>query len=101
MTVWVTESFVIENIHRPNGVWGKIVGSLCAVAGVLTIALPIPVIVSNFDRLYHRENDREALIPKTNNHVACCPCSNNGSSKFPLEIIEKYLKSNLQVFHLD
>jgi hypothetical protein len=44
---------------RPISLWGKIVGSMCAIAGVLTIALPVPVIVSNFNYFYHRENDNE------------------------------------------
>ena len=43
----------------PISLWGKIVGSMCAIAGVLTIALPVPVIVSNFNYFYHRENDNE------------------------------------------
>jgi len=57
----------------PVGVWGKIVGSLCAIAGVLTIALPVPVIVSNFNYFYHRETDQEEMQSQNFNHVQSCP----------------------------
>jgi hypothetical protein len=53
----------------PMTVGGKIVGSLCAIAGVLTIALPVPVIVSNFNYFYHRETDHEEQGQYT--HVTC------------------------------
>lgn len=59
--------------YRPVGVWGKIVGSLCAIAGVLTIALPVPVIVSNFNYFYHRETDQEEMQSQNFNHVTSCP----------------------------
>lgn len=60
-------------INRPVGFWGKIVGSLCVIAGVLTIALPVPVIVSNFNYFYHRETDQEEMQSQNFNHVTSCP----------------------------
>jgi len=56
----------------PTSEWGKLVGSMCAIAGVLTIALPVPVIVSNFNYFYHREIDAEDHANVSCKHVENC-----------------------------
>lgn len=47
----------------PESWEGKIVGSLCAISGVLMIALPVPVIVSNFS-LYYSHAKARLKLPK-------------------------------------
>lgn len=42
----------------PTTFWGKIVGAMAVVCGVLTIALPVPVVVSNFEYFYTKERNR-------------------------------------------
>ena len=42
----------------PSTVVGKIVGGVCSLSGVLVIALPVPVIVSQFSRIY-QQNQRQ------------------------------------------
>ncbi|XP_043915585.1 potassium voltage-gated channel subfamily A member 4 [Protopterus annectens] len=67
----VTMTTVGYGDMKPITVGGKIVGSLCAIAGVLTIALPVPVIVSNFNYFYHRETENEEQSQLAQEAISC------------------------------
>ncbi|KAK2142413.1 hypothetical protein LSH36_959g00017 [Paralvinella palmiformis] len=42
----------------PVGPWGKLIGSICALVGVLTLAIPVPIITGNFNRFYSHKTGR-------------------------------------------
>ena len=52
----------------PKTYVGMVVGALCALAGVLTIALPVPVIVSNF-ALFYSHTQARSKLPKKRRRV--------------------------------
>lgn len=57
----------------PKTIAGKIFGSICSLSGVLVIALPVPVIVSNFSRIYH-QNQRADKRRAQKVSDPSCPC---------------------------
>merc|ERR1712038_1837601 len=51
------------DIH-PVSWFGKLVGSVCAICGVLCISLPIPIIVNNFNKFYEKSKIEEEISMK-------------------------------------
>uniref|UniRef100_G3UBV0 Potassium voltage-gated channel subfamily C member 2 n=1 Tax=Loxodonta africana TaxID=9785 RepID=G3UBV0_LOXAF len=52
---------------------GMVVGALCALAGVLTIAMPVPVIVNNFGMYYSLAMAKQKLPRKRKKHIPAAP----------------------------
>ena len=53
----------------PKTYAGMMVGGLCALTGVLTIALPVPVIVANF-AMYYSHTQARSKLPKKRRRIA-------------------------------
>lgn len=66
----------------PKTYVGMLVGALCAIAGVLTISLPVPVIVSNFSNVYSHTQARSKL-PKRRRRVLPVEHSRRGPRRDP------------------
>ncbi|KAI6192576.1 BTB domain-containing protein [Aphelenchoides besseyi] len=45
----------------PTSVYGKIIGGICALVGILSLSLPVPIIVANFKHFYRQECRLAAL----------------------------------------
>jgi len=69
----------------PKTYIGMFVGALCALAGVLTIALPVPVIVSNFAMYYSHTQVTKAPIIVI---IACFTMLLHFSSSSALVLVE-------------
>ncbi|XP_053481331.1 potassium voltage-gated channel subfamily D member 3 isoform X1 [Ictalurus furcatus] len=93
----------------PKTIAGKIFGSICSLSGVLVIALPVPVIVSNFSRIYHqnqRADKRRAQkmqkarlarmrISKTGSSNPFLHTKRNGMLNQALELTHQHYKMKL------
>ncbi|TDH13649.1 hypothetical protein EPR50_G00036910 [Perca flavescens] len=64
----------------PKTIAGKIFGSICSLSGVLVIALPVPVIVSNFSRIYHQNQRADKRRAQKKARLARIRISKSGST---------------------
>ncbi|XP_020790832.1 potassium voltage-gated channel subfamily C member 1b isoform X3 [Boleophthalmus pectinirostris] len=78
----------------PQTTSGMLVGALCALAGVLTIAMPVPVIVNNFGMYYSLAMAKQKLPKKNKRHIPRPPhlgspnyCKTSISSQHPSPVV--------------
>jgi len=69
----------------PQTTFGKVIGSLCCLSGILFIALPIPTIVSNFSSFYKDHRNKEklnkvAMVQGQNLTVEDLECPDGGTT---------------------
>ncbi|XP_066447924.1 potassium voltage-gated channel subfamily D member 2 isoform X3 [Eleutherodactylus coqui] len=69
----------------PKTIAGKIFGSICSLSGVLVIALPVPVIVSNFSRIYHQNQRSDKRKAQKKSRLARIRAAKSGSANAYLE----------------
>jgi len=46
----------------PVGAFGRMIGSACAITGVLTLAIPVPIITGHFNRFYCHKTGRGRYV---------------------------------------
>ncbi|XP_064198582.1 potassium voltage-gated channel subfamily D member 2 isoform X2 [Anguilla rostrata] len=69
----------------PKTIVGKIFGSICSLSGVLVIALPVPVIVSNFSRIYHQSQRAEKRRAQKKTRLARIHATKSGGTNSYLQ----------------
>ncbi|KAM8973628.1 A-type voltage-gated potassium channel KCND2 isoform 2-T2 [Pelodytes ibericus] len=79
----------------PKTIAGKIFGSICSLSGVLVIALPVPVIVSNFSRIYHQNQRTDKRRAQKKARLARIRVAKSGSANAYLQSKRNGLISEL------
>ncbi|XP_056429805.1 potassium voltage-gated channel subfamily D member 2 isoform X2 [Hyla sarda] len=69
----------------PKTIAGKVFGSICSLSGVLVIALPVPVIVSNFSRIYHQNQRADKRRAQKKARLARIRVAKSGSANAYLQ----------------
>uniref|UniRef100_A0A673BCD0 A-type voltage-gated potassium channel KCND1 n=1 Tax=Sphaeramia orbicularis TaxID=375764 RepID=A0A673BCD0_9TELE len=77
----------------PKTIMGKIFGSICSLSGVLVIALPVPVIVSNFSRIYHQSQRAEKRRAQKKTRLARIHAVKSGGANAYLQYKQNQLSS--------
>ncbi|XP_045648728.1 potassium voltage-gated channel subfamily D member 2-like isoform X1 [Ursus americanus] len=78
----------------PKTIAGKIFGSICSLSGVLVIALPVPVIVSNFSRIYHQNQRADKRRAQKKARLARIRAAKTGSANAYMQSKRNGLLSN-------
>ena len=69
--------------------WGKVIGTFCAIFGVLVIGLPIPIIGKSFNNFYAREKRREKMVVERAREEAASTRANTARTEQQLQILKK------------
>ncbi|XP_025040176.2 A-type voltage-gated potassium channel KCND2 isoform X2 [Pelodiscus sinensis] len=78
----------------PKTIAGKIFGSICSLSGVLVIALPVPVIVSNFSRIYHQNQRADKRRAQKKARLARIRAAKSGTANAYMQSKRNGLLSN-------
>lgn len=46
----------------PITIFGKVMGGICAVSGIIIIAMPVGLLANNFSLIYNIDKDKKKLI---------------------------------------
>ncbi|TWW61883.1 Potassium voltage-gated channel subfamily D member 3, partial [Takifugu flavidus] len=97
---FISTCFLIFPLNRygdmvPKTIAGKIFGSICSLSGVLVIALPVPVIVSNFSRIYHQNQRADKRRAQKKARLARIRISKSSSANAFIQSKRKGLLNDL------